>query len=49
MRNKNLIIGITDRRNLVGFFMPENMKGMMKYEKDKSKTHREDDKAVQTI
>lgn len=29
MRNKNLIIGITDRRNLVGFFMPENMKGMI--------------------
>lgn len=29
MRNKNLIIGITDRRNLVVFFMPENMKGMI--------------------
>jgi len=29
LRNKNLIIGITDRRNLVGFFMPENMKGMI--------------------
>ena len=29
MRNKSLIIGITDRRNLVGFFMPENMKGMI--------------------
>ena len=29
MRNKNLIIGITNRRNLVGFFMPENMKGMI--------------------
>ena len=29
MRNKNLIIDITDRRNLVGFFMPENMKGMI--------------------